>query len=263
MLRSLIKNLPAIKLRKEALSSALFFLAALIILLLGEPGLLTYPGIAAAIIGSILVLSGYFSMAAALGILSASASLVGQAATVICPYCTMAALSFLVAGITAGILLSSKNHAVFILIPLLIVLLVSVGMYSEHSSIDTRQMAYRAPDMIAATDRNREYRQAVREKRKVPELYISTGCKSCQETLICFVALDPQGNNWQPVIVPDYCLEKGKELLREYGYKGAVASSSASPSGAVPCLRLPDDTVITGTGLTSAAFDEYLSNNTE
>lgn len=262
MLRSLINNLPAVKLKKEALSSALFFLAALTILLLGEPGLLTYPGIAAAIIGSILVLSGYYGMTAALGILSASASLAGQAATVICPYCTMAALSFLVAGITAGILLSSKNHALFILIPLLIVLLVSVGMYSEQSPMDTRQMAYHAPDMIAA-DRNREYSQAVREDRKVPELFISTGCKSCKETLICFVALDPQGNNWQPVIVPDYCLEQGKELLREYGYTGAVGSSSASPSGAVPCLRMPDDTVITGTGLTSSAFDEYLSNNTE
>lgn len=206
--------------------SIILFLSVITILLIGEMGALTIPGIIAAIIGIGCVFK-YQHITALIGITSATCSFIGQYLVAYCPYCTIAAFMFAFAGTLCLINIPQWSLT---LIPLMISLIVFSTIFLPE-------------------DMRIEYIQPVQASSVTTtgaKLYISLSCPSCKDALLYCISQDKKGETWQPVIVPNSTLQKGEIYLKELGYEGVVMSASASPNRKVPCL-VYEDQLYTGT----------------
>lgn len=204
---------------------ALLFLLAIIILFSGEFGILTTPGIFAAIIGIICVFK-YRFIAALIGVVAATSSFVGQYLTVYCSCCFAAALMFAFAGTLCLFnIVKTKPQWSLMLIPMM----ASLMLFSTSFLPQDNRAEIIKPEISSQTN-----------VVSGAKLYISTSCPSCKKVIPYFISQDKEGKLWQPVIIPNSALLKGEKYLREQGYKGPIYSASSSPSKKTPCLQNGD-----------------------
>lgn len=214
--------------RKKNIIYVIFFVLALAILLYADFGTLTIPGIFAAVAGIWFAWKKKFIFSAGVGIIAAVGSFIGQSITAFCLYCTTAAVCFLVAGLI-NLFQTKKTKFNFIMLSILIV----GTMIFAFSMMPADE---RNP-VIASSNQQISYSAAVPEK---PLLFLTPDCPSCKKMMKEFIAQDPQGKNWQPVIIPHSSLQRGQAILEEAGYKGDVISSSQPPCQVVPSLFYKD-----------------------
>lgn len=211
---------------KEGIINALFFLTALIVLLINDFGILTIPGLIVAVIAMYFALTGRYLYSAYLGVITAFSSFLAQFITTFCSCCTLAATAFLIGGLMSLLSLKSKNITINLsLLALsaaaLLLLVINLPSYEQRPIIAQPVVN------IGSTSKDTK-----------PMLYISPGCKSCKPVLEEFVEFDPKGIYWQPVIIPAVLLAQGEASLKEKGYTGEVKSSFNSPSRFVPLLEI-------------------------
>lgn len=218
---------------KEGILHTLFFITAIGLLLYNTFGILTIPGLIAAVICAVFALKQNYYIPAVIGIVVASGSLFAQYMTAYCPYCTMAAFCFFIGGIL------SLRHVFTKMLPVSIglVVIISVGLtlFTAAPVIDTR-----------AAESNTNVVLPENLPKDKPLLFISTSCRACEETVALFIENDPYGKTWRPVIVPDLDKETGENLLAEKGYKGETLSALDPPGKRVPAL-LDEETLYEGT----------------
>lgn len=219
--------------KKGSLIPAPFFLMALIILLSSKWGPLTWPGVAAAAAGIVLAVLGQDELAAADGFLSAATSFTAQSLAGVCPSCMAAAVCFAVAGILVAVNLIQKRCLLTVLLALPLVF----GLCFFSARLGGGEDRQFKPARIAVAQ------ETVGLKNK---LYYSPWCDYCEEPLAAIVKVDPDGRTWQPVVVPHSALSEGDKIVRDLGYRGRVISAPESPSGGLPCLELPDNSILTG-----------------
>lgn len=200
------------------------FAGSLAILALDPMGLLNGPGIAAASLGLILVWKRRYVMAAFLGIMVASVSMIAQALTAICSNCTWAALGFAFAGIISLVKIR-EEHPVYTA-ALTAILCGALFSYAgvARAVLNEGAAAVHHEDRISPGPAG------------PARLYLSMSCPACKPVLEAFIEADPEGCHWIPVVIPAGYLEQGNEWLAEAGYTGAVIAASESPTGAVPSL---------------------------
>lgn len=231
---------------KEGLFPALFFFLAIIILVLGPLGPLTMPGILAGLAGVIFAAKKLLPISALIGVIGASISLIGQALTAICPYCTVAATMFAIGGLLSlALIVGNKPVWMTLLLPLIASIVFFAANTIPH---DMRSFN------IAVQNSSGQINQS---NMDIPLLFISPGCKSCKEAVQEYVRLDPDGKYWMPVIVPNMGLNKGTDGLRKLGYTGQVYSASTSPSAIVPCLKNGDQ-IFSGSGNVIAQTKKFI-----
>lgn len=226
--------------KKERAGTALFFSAAIVILLAAHHGPLTFPGVAAAALGVTFSFAGMDALAAAAGIISASVSFAAQALVGVCMSCTYAAGCFTVAGLIPVARLGRRKP--FLVVLFALPLAAGLFMYDYKLSVS---------NALLQQDRTAEAETAVDTKIKIDRpgilmLYFSPWCEYCEEPLHAFVKKDPAGKTWQPVVVPNYAMAQGEAMLRKMGYTGKLISAPASPSGGIPCLQMPGGKLLVG-----------------
>lgn len=228
--------------KKERAVSALFFLVTIIILLTARFGPLTLPGVVAAALGALFSLAGLEFFTAAVGVLSASVSFSAQALVGVCGSCTFAAACFAAAGLVS-VARVGKNKpviAVFLMLPLITGLL----LYSYR--LDTSNYLLENGKTAETENASTAIIQDEAGRPDVQLFYFSPWCESCEEPLRAFVEKDPKGETWQPVVVPTLAMAQGEAMIRKMGYTGKVISAPSSPSGGIPCLQMPDKTLLVG-----------------
>jgi len=215
--------------QKEAVVNAFIFLLVISILLYANYGVLTGPGIIAALTGIYFSLSLRYLFVALIGICAASASFIGQALVAYCPYCTAAAMCFLIAGTIS--LIKIVNKHTFVSLVLCGVTVISVGMFtmSFTAYADVREPVILNGQTAIVAD-NCDISK--------PKLYLSTTCPSCKDVMAEFVNIDPLGEKWLPVVVPHSNLAQGEKMLQELGYQGEVVSASYPPGNRLPTLDI-------------------------
>lgn len=218
----------------EGSISAPFFLIALIILLTAKHGPLTWPGAVAAGTGVALVFFGWKELALADALFSAAASFTAQSILGVCLSCTCAAIAFALAGIILVFYLAPKKP--LLVISLAFPLAISLFLFADSLSVYPNDCF--EPVKIAQASEV--------DNANKPVLYYSPWCSYCEEPLALFIKRDPIGETWQPVVVPYFGMTEGEKLIRELGYQGKVISASKPPSGALPCLVLPDGRMLSG-----------------
>jgi len=201
---------------------------AIILLLVGEYGLLTMPGIVAAVAGIICTYKNR-TIAALIGITAATSSFIGQYSVVFCPYCFISAMMFAFAG-TLCLIDISKEKPLWSLI--LIPMMTSLILLSFSILPEDNRTEIITPDIYSKT--------TIASGAK---LYISVSCPSCKEVIPHLLSLDKEGKSWQPVIIPTSALSKGEKMLREQGYQGVVYSAPSSPNNKIPCLQNNNDII--------------------
>lgn len=180
-----------------------------------------------------------------IGILAASSSFAAQGISAICWYCTITAIIFAIAGLIELSFLARINLLYLIAIgPLFIALMV----YSQNGYEDPRSFTY-----VQAQES-----ELVSDYPDKPRLYISSSCKACKDAMLYFTDKDPDGQHWQPVIIPNISLAKGENKLRSLGYTGKVISAGRSPIGSVPCLVFESQEPIKGSEKAIQKWESYL-----
>jgi hypothetical protein len=226
---------------KKDILHALFFAGAMAILVSQPLGLLSVPGIGAAITGIVCIIIKKPLGSACMGILAASGSFLGQSLTFFCMSCTIAATLFLIAGLM-GIGQVVTKRMTFSMGALgLVVVCVSVFAMAT-SPTDGRNTAVASSQPPALTQGSTPV------SSDKPLVFLSPTCGGCKNVMTKMVAKDPTGKTWQPVIVPYSGFAQGEKLLKDNGYKGVVISASQPPSNAVPAL-LDKGLVYTGKDL--------------
>lgn len=180
-----------------------------------------------------------------IGILAASSSFAAQGISAICWYCTIAATIFAIAGL---IELSSLAKINLLYLVAIGPLFIALAVYSQNGYEDPRSFTY-----VQAQES-----ELVSDYPDKPRLYISSSCKACKDAMLYFVDKDPDGQHWQPVIVPNISLAKGEEILRNIGYTGKVISAGRSPAGSVPCLVLENQEPVRGSKKAIQKWESYL-----
>lgn len=209
---------------EEGIFSTLFFLIALIFLIINSFGIFTIPGIIVAVLATYFSLANKIQYSAILGITTATLSFIAQYVTAFCLGCTLAASSFALGGLISLLFLHSKNM-------LLNVSLVSTLIIGIFFMVSNLPEYYQEPIVVKQTTQTKSIEQ------NKANLYISTECSSCDSVINKFVQADPKGKYWQPVIVSHMLLARGEAMLRDKGYEGYVESASQSPTGFVPVLQ--------------------------
>jgi hypothetical protein len=204
------------------------FILVIAVLLYADFGILTGPGIAAALLGIYFTLTSRLLLVAMISVTAAACSFIGQSMVAYCPYCTMAATGFLITG-TYSLLKIASKHAV-IAMALCAVSVISVGIFAMSivAYADTR-------NPIIENGKAITYSKPIEDNK--PKLYLSPTCPSCKDVMKEFVESDPRGDKWQPVIIPHSSLVQGEKMLREAGYEGEVISASNSPGNRIPVLE--------------------------
>ena len=209
---------------KEGIINALFFLTALIVLLINDFGILTIPGLIVAVIAMYFALTGRYLYSAYLGVITAFSSFLAQFITTFCSCCTLAATAFMIGGLLSLLFLKSKNMVVNLSLLFLsaitaLILVINLPSYEQHPMV-TQSVITRS------TSSNK------------PVLYISPDCKSCKAVIDEFIEYDHSGTYWQPVVIPAVLLAQGETMLKEKGYTGEVKSAFSSPTRFVPLLEI-------------------------
>lgn len=228
--------------KKAGVLSALLFSVAIAVLLTARFGPLTLPGAAAAALGALFSLAGLEVCAAAVGVLAASVSFGAQALVGVCGSCTFAAACFAAAGLVSIARVGKERPAIAILL----VLPLIAGLLVYGYRLDTSNYLPENGKTAEAETASATIVQDEAGRPDIPLFYFSPWCESCDEPLREFVEKDPKGETWQPVVVPSSALNKGGEVLKEMGYTGRVISAPSSPSGGIPCLQMPDKTLLVG-----------------
>jgi len=230
-------------------------LLAVLILFLSKWGILSVPGIAAGAAGAFFAFREQYKLASLIGLISAFASFTAQAATAFCFHCTGAALMFTLAGIMALLnVIPEKPLWSLIVLPVVFSFLFLMAPTAPYQ--DRRAEAFISP--VAVSD-DEETRKDAGEEILKPRLYISISCGSCEKALEYFIRQDPEGERWQPVIVPNSALPQGEKMLRELGYRGKVRSAEDSPVHAVPCLEMGKQ-IFTGSNAAIGKGEEMFKN---
>jgi hypothetical protein len=211
---------------KEGIINTLFFIGALIVLLINNFGPLTIPGILMALVCVYSIYKKRYHISAILALAAAAGSFLAQSLTVFCPYCTLAATLFILGGLV-GFTIEPPQK------PLTIISLFGLSLISILLLINLLPEYHQSPIIAQQTTVAR----AVNEK---PRLYFSPDCHSCEDVLQQFIESDPQGLMWQPVVTPNTSLVRGEIILKEKGYTGEVISVSTSPTKFVPVLQVND-----------------------
>lgn len=223
---------------------AFFFLSAVLILFLNKWGILSVPGMAAGVTGVFFTVKKHYKLASLIGVTSAFASFTAQVATAFCPHCTGAALMFTLAGVTALInVIPEKPLWSLIVLPVTLSFLFLMARAAPYQ--DRRAEAFITP--VAVSD-DEEIKKDTDGETLKPRLYVSVSCGSCEKALEYFIRQDPEGERWQPVIIPNSALPQGEKILRELGYRGEVHSVGDSPAHAVPCLEM-EEQIFVGLGV--------------
>ncbi len=205
-------------------------------LLYGEFGLLTIPGIVMALVNIYLIIKDKYIEVAVLSVLTAVGSFFAQSVIAFCLYCTFAASLFALSAIFCLIIDRAKH--VKIAFSLIVILIA--GLYSLNSVFFYHQSPIIEHDGIVVA-------QEVSEKAiQKPSLYISPTCESCTILVEKLIQQDPKGENWLPVTIPYRSLHRSETMLKEMGYKGEIETSNASPTGFVPVLIVNENEIIRG-----------------
>lgn len=212
------------KILHEGMISALFFLIAFVFLILNNFGILTISGLALSIIAICFSIKGKYLYPACIGIITSVGSFFAQYITAFCPYCTISATAFLVGGLFSLMLLESKN--IYLYFGLVAMSFLAVFL------LLTNLPQYEQRPIVVAND------QKIILKENKALLYISPECKSCKTTIEKFITFDPEGEYWQPVVIPAISLAQGEAILRDKGYSGEVKSGFSSPARFVPLLEI-------------------------
>ncbi len=215
----------------EGIINALIFIFAVIVLVLKTSGVLTVPGIIAGLLAIYFCLTGRYFYAALIGVSTSTGSFIAQYITVYCSGCTLAAAIFGVAGLVS-LMLSGTDKPVYSLS------VIAVMVIGVMFMINNLPQYHQTPVIAQPVAIERQTTKAENQKIKKPILYITPDCKSCKEVVKQFIAADPKGDNWQPVVIPAILLARGESLLRSDGYKGEVLSAPESPTGFVPLLQI-------------------------
>ncbi len=230
--KNLLKKQPF---QKEAVVNSLLFVLIISILLYADFGILTGPGIIAALLGIYFSLSLRHLFVAMIGVTAASASFIGQSMVAYCPYCTMAAMCFLIAGTISLMKIARKYTLVSLVLCGIIIASVSVFTISFTAYADPRE---------PVIQNNQTAVVAPKCDISKPKLYLSTTCPSCKDAMADFVRKDPKGEKWLPVIVPHSHLAQGEKMLQELGYQGEVVSASYPPGNRLPTLDVEGEILV-------------------
>lgn len=219
--------------------SGLLFLAAGVALLIWGRGPLVWPGVVAATAGFALCIFNRNTLAATCGIITAAASLFAQAIYGICMSCVFVAAMFGLAGLISSMTLirTKPLWAVLLNIPLLCASLY-LGLHVTAPDLLAPKQSL-AVQHIAQADT-----ASIPENVNVPVLYFSPWCSYCDEAIKLFIENDPEGETWQPAVVPHYALEEGANYMRELNYTGKITSASRSPGQGLPCLVAEGQTFV-------------------
>lgn len=213
----------ATKIRKEGIINALFFIGAFIVLLLNTFGLLTIPGLIVALLCVFFIYKKNYITVSILALLTGAGSLLAQSVTAFCPYCTIAAVLFILGGLCSVIINPPSLRVSLFVIGVTILCLSLINGF-----LPVYQQSPIVAQEVLTT-------QAVNDK---PKLYISPDCRACKDIIQQFIDNDPEGESWQPVITPTILLARGEHYLREKGYVGEVISAPKSPTQFIPVLQV-------------------------
>lgn len=258
-------------------ASVLLFAGAVGMLVVYGSGPLFWPGIGAAAAAAALSLFGYLELAALIGTVAACVSFIGQAVTVYCPYCTLAASMF-AAGAAFSIWGAVREKQVIglfligaiALSALFLAVRVSFGLETGFSGftvvasnaegIQTGATGTTPDGSVRpnGVEMGEPLAGAAPGASAKPALYFSPHCKYCAEAVAVAIQMDPEGSSWLPVIVPVGASEEGVEELRRLGYRGTVAAAEKSPGGGVPCIKTPDGTVYLGKSKVIGYLTQYI-----
>ena len=213
----------------DKLVASLYFIGIIIVLVIGDFGVLTIPGVVVAIFGIIAIYKKHYSIASLAAILAATISITAQSITGWCMSCIIAAAMFAIAG-----LLACERKMQLIGIPIFLVILIlslsSIVPVNGMKTANSSKSSSPSPqaDLInALADPGKDL------NTQIPLLYVSEYCPSCKDVLKRYIQNDPQGQHWRPVMVsPGHA---DKSMLTDMGYTGEVYQS-VSVSQAVPCL---------------------------
>lgn len=211
---------------REGRLPVLSFLLAIIILAIGPIGTLTIPGIIAGIAAIGCSLYKKYGITAIIAVTAFSSSLIGQGLTVMCIYCIIAALLFAIGGLLSLEIQCKKNVVWLVLVLPMVISLLFFAIRTTPSDSRTVQVVIYDGPKIAQIQPNKAV------------LFVTPDCYSCRQSIKKYCEADPNGERWQPVIVPNGMVAKGTRILRESGYNGSVYSSSSSPVTLVPSLRI-------------------------
>lgn len=231
-------------------AAALFFAGAAALLIFHGAGPLKVPGMVVAITAAGLAAGGYALGASLIGIAAASISFLAQARFGFCLDCTLAASCFAAGGLLAGAASCNKRPAGAVIFALCLIASMSVFIYGMNKAtlpVATAVNPQTAEGMPVYPSSSPTSAGPGRPA-DIVELYFSPWCSHCNEAVAAYVQADPEGKKWRPVVVPEAALADGEKELRDLGYRGPVAVAPASPSGGVPCVRLPGGGVVTGSG---------------
>lgn len=217
-----------IDLHKEQYLVALLYVLIIAVLLYADYGILTGPGISAALLGIYFTLTYRPLFIAVVSVSAAACSFIGQSMVAYCPYCTIAATGFLIAGTFGLLKIASKYTAAALVLCTVTVTSVGVFALSFTAYADTRNPIIENGTAIT-------FSQSVEDNKA--KLYLSTTCPSCKDAAKEFVESDPLGKTWQPVIVPHSGLAQGEKILKELGYQGEIISASYPPGQRIPVLE--------------------------
>jgi len=153
----------------------------------------------------------------------------------VCPTCVGAASVFALAGIVS---LSRQRMTVPAFAGL--VFLISGLIAFQHNLPDQRNLVLqtkeiKASEIKASQPIKSELKETVSEKQT--KLYFSPLCPRCHEVVRLFVAHDPEGKTWTPVICPTVARYGGIAMLTSAGYKGTYSVADSSPTRSYPCLE--------------------------
>lgn len=221
--------------QKEVVINSFVFGFIIAILLYADFGLLTGPGIIAALLGIYFTLSLRHLFVAMLGICSASASFVGQSVVAYCPYCTIAAMCFLIAGTISLMRIANKHSVISLVLCGMALTSASLFACSFTAYADNREPVIQNGQAAVITE---SY------DISKPKLYFSTTCPSCKDAIADFVEKDPLGEKWLPVVVPHNHLAQGEQMLQELGYQGEVVSASYPPGNRLPALDVEGEIML-------------------
>ena len=184
-----------------------------------------YPGLDSSPTVRVFIYKKNYITVSILALLTGAGSLLAQSVTAFCPYCTIAAVLFILGGLCSVIINPpSLRVSLFVIGVTILCLSLINGILPVY-----QQSPIVAQEVLTT--------QAVNDK---PKLYISPDCRACKDIIQQFIDNDPEGESWQPVITPTISLARGEYYLREKGYTGEVVSAPESPTKFVPVLQIDD-----------------------
>lgn len=215
----------------------ILFLEAGVALLLWGRGPLLWPGVAVATLGFAACITERNTLAVACGTITAAIGLAAQAVYGICMSCVLVAALFGLAGLISSISLINTRPKLALLlnVPLLCGSLYLGIHISTHDYLAPKQLTKYIAQIQSVNIPDE------RVDTTLPVLYFSPWCPPCGDTIKLFIEKDPEGETWQPVVVPHNAIEDGTNYLLELNYTGKIISASKSPGLGVPCLLFEDE----------------------